>query len=32
MEIAPIFVFLALQQASYVIGETYGATGSNGLA
>jgi NAD(P)-dependent dehydrogenase (short-subunit alcohol dehydrogenase family) len=26
-EIAPIFVFLAVDQASYVTGEIYGATG-----
>jgi NAD(P)-dependent dehydrogenase (short-subunit alcohol dehydrogenase family) len=26
-EIAPIFVFLASDQASYVIGEVYGAVG-----
>ena len=32
VEIAPIFVFLASQEASYVTGETYGATGGTGLA
>ena len=32
VEIAPIYVFLASQEASYVTGETYGATGGTGLA
>ncbi len=31
-EIAPIYVFLASQEASYVTGEVYGATGGNGVA
>lgn len=32
VELAPIYVFLASQEASYVTGETYGATGGTGLA
>jgi NAD(P)-dependent dehydrogenase (short-subunit alcohol dehydrogenase family) len=32
VEIAPIYVFLASQEASYVTGETYGATGGTGLS
>ena len=32
VEIAPIYVFLASQEASYITGETYGATGGTGLA
>ena len=32
VEVAPIYVFLASQEASYVTGETYGATGGTGLA
>ncbi len=32
VEIAPIYVFLASQEASYVTGECYGATGGTGLA
>ncbi len=32
VEIAPIYVFLASQEASYVTGEAYGATGGTGLA
>ena len=31
-ELAPAFVFLASQEASYITGETYGATGGTGLA
>lgn len=29
VEVAPVYVFLASQEASYVIGETYGVTGGN---
>ena len=32
VELAPVYVFLASQEASYVTGETYGATGGLGLA
>jgi len=32
VELAPVYVFLASQEASYVTGETYGATGGTGLA
>ncbi len=32
VEIAPIYVFLASQEASYVTGEVYGATGGAGVA
>ena len=32
VECAPIYVFLASQEASYVTGEVYGATGGNGTA
>ena len=32
VELAPIYVFLASQEASYVTGEVYGATGGNGTA
>ena len=32
VEIAPIYVFLASQEASYVTGEVYGATGGSGVA
>ncbi len=32
VEIAPIYVFLASQEASYVSGEVYGATGGSGVA
>ncbi len=32
VEIAPIYVFLASQEASYVTGETYAATGGKGTA
>ena len=32
VEVAPIYVFLASQEASYITGETYGATGGTGLA
>ena len=32
VEIAPVYVFLASQEASYITGETYGATGGTGLA
>ena len=32
VEIAPIYVFLASQEASYVTGEVYGATGGTGTA
>ena len=32
VEIAPIYVFLASQEASYVSGEVYGATGGAGVA
>lgn len=32
VELAPIYVFLASQEASYVTSEVYGATGSNGTA
>jgi NAD(P)-dependent dehydrogenase (short-subunit alcohol dehydrogenase family) len=32
MALAPVFVFLASQQASYVTGEIYGATGGDGTA
>jgi NAD(P)-dependent dehydrogenase (short-subunit alcohol dehydrogenase family) len=28
-EVAPVFVFLASQEASYITGETYGVTGGN---
>ncbi len=32
VELAPIYVFLASQEASFVTGEIYGATGGNGTA
>ena len=32
VELAPVYVFLASQEASYVTGEVYGATGGNGTA
>ncbi|MDO9426816.1 MAG: SDR family oxidoreductase [Methylobacterium sp.] len=32
VELAPIYVFLASQEASFVTGEVYGATGGNGTA
>ena len=32
VEIAPIYVFLASQEASYITGEVYGATGGAGVA
>ncbi len=32
VEAAPLYVFLASQEASYITGETYGATGGTGLA
>ena len=32
VELAPIYVFLASQEASYVTGEIYGATGGKGIA
>ena len=32
VELAPIYVFLASQEASYVTGEVYGATGGTGTA
>ncbi len=32
VELAPVYVFLASQKASYVTGEVYGATGGNGTA
>jgi NAD(P)-dependent dehydrogenase (short-subunit alcohol dehydrogenase family) len=32
VELAPIYVFLASQEASYVTGEAYGATGGTGLS
>lgn len=32
VELAPVNVFLASQEASYVTGEVYGDTGSNGTA
>lgn len=32
VELAPIYVFLASQEASYVTGEVYGATGGEGIA
>jgi NAD(P)-dependent dehydrogenase (short-subunit alcohol dehydrogenase family) len=31
-ELAPVYVFLASQESSYVIGETYGVTGGNPTA
>ena len=31
-EVAPVYVFLASQEASYVVGETYGVTGGNPTA
>ena len=31
VELAPVYVFLASQEASYVNGEVYGATGSGGI-
>jgi NAD(P)-dependent dehydrogenase (short-subunit alcohol dehydrogenase family) len=30
-ELAPVYVFLALQESSYVTGETYGVTGGSPL-
>ena len=32
VELAPVYVFLASQEASYVTGEVYGATGGSGTA
>lgn len=32
VEIATVYVFLALQEASYVTGEVYGVTGGTGVA
>lgn len=32
VELAPVYVFLASQEASYVTGEVYGATGGNGTS
>ncbi len=32
VELAPVYVFLASQEASFVTGEVYGATGGNGVA
>ncbi len=32
VELAPVYVFLASQEASFVTGEVYGATGGNGTA
>ena len=32
VELAPVFVLLASQEASYITGEVYGATGGSGVA